>query len=298
MINSRTMLLSLGLLGFSTPAAAQAGATTWGQWRFDWEVKDGAGLALRNVHYRGERVIHKASMPVIRVQYDDDACGPFADRITWDHLLENPSCDGRKVCQQSYTYEGHEWLEIGVLAQIDEYSIYQVWHLSDDGQLTPRMWSSGLQCEVDHNHHPYWRLDLDVADRGGDRIFLYDPSLSDEGWGPGWHEYTREQNDVKSGGTSRRWFVRDDASGHGVWVLPGPDGTADEFSPEDVGLRRHHHEEDTAWPFGGWGRLGYDDDESLAGQDIVFWYVAHLRHLAAEGPNDWHWVGPDLRVAR
>lgn len=293
-----TLLLTLGLLGLSTPASARSGATRWGPWRFDWQVNDGAGLALRNVHYQREPVIYKASVPVIRVRYDEDACGPFADRITWESLLEISSCGGRKVCQRSFSFGGQEWLEVGVLARIGEYQIYQVWYLSEDGQITPRMWSSGLQCDVSHDHHPYWRLDFDVADAGGDQVFVYDRNAPDEGWGPGWHQYTNELNDLKRGETSRRWFVRDSGTGHGVWILPGPDGSADAFSSMDVAPRRHHHAEDTAWPSGVWGRLGYDDGESLREQDIVLWYVAHLRHLASEGPIDWHWVGPYLRVAR
>jgi hypothetical protein len=298
MTKSRTMLVILGMLGSSTAAAAEhSGATQWGPWRFDWQVKDSAGLALRNVHYQGEQVIYKASMPVIRVQYDDDECGPFADMIAWENMLEISSCDDRKVCQRSFSYDGQEWLEVGVLAQIGEYGIYQVWYLSDDGQLTPRMWSSGMQCDVSHNHHAYWRLDLDVAGAEGDRVFVYDRGAPNEGWGPGWHQYTGELNDRKDSATDRRWFVRDDGTGRGMWILPGPDGVADRFSTKDVGVRLYHHQEDAAWRFGARGHLGYDDRERVDGRDIVFWYVAHLRHLVSQGPTDWHWVGPYLRVA-
>jgi Cu2+-containing amine oxidase len=41
----------------------------WGKWSFDWEVRDNTGLAIRNVTYRDELILAKASMPVVRVKY-------------------------------------------------------------------------------------------------------------------------------------------------------------------------------------------------------------------------------------
>ncbi|WHZ25504.1 MAG: hypothetical protein OJF51_000299 [Nitrospira sp.] len=38
--------------------------------------------------------------------------------------------------------------------------------------------------------------------------------------------------------------------------------------------------------------------ESSKEQDIVFWYVAHLPHMAALGPTKWLALGPILRVQR
>src|SRR5882762_1054354 len=85
-----------GALTLAHAASAQSGTTTWPPWVFDWEVKDGAGLALRRVFYQGENVLYKASLPVIRVQYQNDACGPFADQIKSDNLLSIPWCGGDK----------------------------------------------------------------------------------------------------------------------------------------------------------------------------------------------------------
>ena len=39
--------------------------------------------------------------------------------------------------------------------------------------------------------------------------------------------------------------------------------------------------------FGARGQLGYDEDnQGVQEQDIVFWYVAHLPHMAALGPDE------------
>jgi Copper amine oxidase, enzyme domain len=298
MKTTMTILLALGLSAVAAPALAHSGQTTWGPWRFDWEVKDNAGIAIRSVDYLGERLIYKASLPVISVKYSGDACGPYADRINWDNLLEISDCGGRKVCQRSFSAGGHQWLELGVLAAIGKYRIYQVWYLSDDGQITPRMWSRGLHCVVDHDHHPFWRMDIDVNGAGDDQVFVHDDGGPNEGWGPGWHEYTVEVDDVKNPGANRVWFVRDNPTGHGLWIMPGPDGSPDAFAPRDAAVRRYRYAEDEPWPFGATGNLGYNNTEDVTQEDDIFWYTAHLHHEAAGGEIDWHWVGPYLRVHR
>src|SRR5438093_9462877 len=111
--------------------AATSGHTNWGPWQFNFEVKDGAGVSIRDVFYNNELVLYKASMPVIRVKYqvlaNGQTCGPYADRI--DVSLLQPTTCSPDVCQRSYTLGGHNWLEVGVMAQIGGYQIYQAWYL-------------------------------------------------------------------------------------------------------------------------------------------------------------------------
>src|SRR6266550_5325560 len=187
---------------------AHSGHTVWGSWSFDWEVKDGAGIAIRNVVFDRQQVIYKASMPVIRVQYADDHCGPYADQINWDSLGGVPWSNDAKVCQRSYTANGANWLELGVYAKIGSYRLYQAWYFSDDGWIDVRLFSKGLQCKFDHNHHPYWRMDIDMDGAANNQIFVFDNNRPTEGWGPGWHLYTEEIDDFKQPSTSRQWFVR------------------------------------------------------------------------------------------
>lgn len=287
------------LVAAALPALAHSGHTNWGPWRFDWEVRDDAGIAIRNVSYKDELVLYKASVPVIRVKYRNDACGPYADRINWDNLLNISNCGGGKVCQRSYASGGRNWLELGVLAGIGAYRIYQVWYLSDDGYIHAVLWSRGLHCDVDHDHHIYWRFDFDIKGAAGDQVFVFDNNRPDQGWGPGWHKHGAELNELKSPATQRVWFGRDSFSGHGLWFLPGSDdGTADGFSTKDAAPRRYHANEDEPWPFGASGHLGYLNGESLQEQDDLLWYVAHLHHEAAEGSSQWHSAGPWLKVER
>jgi hypothetical protein len=311
------VILALCGLLIASPAFAepQSGHTQWGPWSFDWEVRDLAGIALINVSYNNERVLAKASLPVIRVKYLRDrpwwdprswfstggteGCGPFQDRIKWSNMVSVPNCGNQKVCHESYSVGGTDWLELGVYARIGEYHLYQAWYLSKEGQIQALVQSKGLSCKIDHSHHPYWRLDFDIDGNDSDQMFVHDDGGPDEGWGPGWHKYTNERDIVKKSSANRVWYARDQPSGHGVWVLPGTDdGTADAFSDKDVAVRRQNTVEDEPWPFGARGHLGYKDNDDIQERDIVFWYVAHLPHKAEAGPDPWYWVGPVLRVHR
>jgi hypothetical protein len=298
----RRILLPLFLLVaavLATPALAQSGHTNWNEWSFDWEVKDGAGLALRNVSYRNELVIWKASMPVIRVHYANNACGPYADLIDWFNLVPISWCGNNKVCQRSYVAGGHTMLEIGVEAHIGQYVLYQAWYLSRDGWIGAHLFSKGLQCQVDHEHHPYWRIDFDVNGFPADQVFVWDNNRPNQGWGQGWLKYKNELNTVKNPATGRVWFVRDNPTTHGVWILPGSgDGSADWFSTKDVAPRLYRHAEDQPWPFGASGHLGYDNNDDIQEKDDIVWYVAHMPHSASQGPSIWHSVGPWMLVKR
>ncbi len=295
----------------------------WGRWSLDYEVKNSTGLALRNVAYAGEQVLAKASMPVVRVKYvkerrwwnpftwfgsraDSGRCGPFQDRLRWQDLVPIVNCGDHNVCVESATQHGVKWLELGVYARIGEYHLYQSWHLSEDGEIRPVLQSRGLSCNTDHVHHPYWRFDFDINGNGMDQVFRHDDGASDSGWGPGWKKYTNERNDVKNVSTHRAWFVRDQPTGHGVWILPGEgyapltdDGERDSFADLDIAIRRANPAEDLPWVFGARGQLGYDEDnQGVQEQDIVFWYVAHLPHMAALGPTKWLTLGPTLKIQR
>lgn len=292
-------------------------------WSLDWEINDDTGLALRNVFFDHEKVLAKASMPVIRVKYDKERhwwnpfslggsreatgrCGPFQDRLSWINTIPIVDCGDQKVCVQTYQHSGVKWLELGVYARIGEYHIYQAWYLSQDGEIHPIAHSRGLSCNTNHVHHPYWRLDFDIDGNGLDQVFRYDTNAPDTGWGPGWHKYTNEVNDTKLSATNRVWFVRDQPTGHGVWIIPGPayspvteESTArDVFSDMDIAVRRNKRWEDEPWAFAARGELAYDDGEGIQEQDIVFWYIGHLPHMAPLGPTKWLVSGPTLRIAR
>lgn len=316
-------LTMLSVVGVTTPAPAQviSAPVERDNWKFTWEVRESTGVAIRDVSYKGKLVLAKASVPVIRVEYDKGfswykpwtwgprektgRCGPFQDRIKWKHLRPVKDCNNQPVCVQEYTSGGMKWLEVGGYARIGQYHIYQAWYLSEDGRIQPVIQSRGLSCRTTHRHHPYWRLDItfhpDEKNRK-EQVFVYDKGGDDNGWGAGWRKYRNEENDEKNPRQDRAWFVRDGQTGDGVWVIPGSnDGNLDGFAKIDVGVRQNNILEDEPWKFGACGQLGYgDDNDSVQEKDIVFWYAAHMPHEVGptHDPLEWLTVGPTLRIHR
>jgi hypothetical protein len=291
-----SMLMLVTSLFWSQPTLAQSNLIQWGSWRFNYAMVDSAGIAIRNVYFNNELVLYKASMPVIRVQYPSINIA-YADRVTYG--VQVGFCGNQNPCLRSYSSGGRNWLELGVLTYIGNYEIYQAWYFSDDGILQPHLFSRGLQHAADHTHHVYWRMDFDINGAGSDQIFVFDNNRRDEGWGFGWHQYTNEVDAQRNATTQRNWFVRDGATGHGVWVVPrSSDGNVDNFSTIDMAGRTYHWNEDVGWQFGAWGELGYNNGESIQNTDVVLWYTAHLAHAHQEGQSIWHSGGPTIWVSR
>jgi hypothetical protein len=230
--------------------------------------------------------------------------GPFADQITWnkgklstDHGLQRISNRNNEyVGLLEYMAGRTRWLEISIYARIGAYHLAQQWHLSETGQIEPRLWSKGLTINMDHTHHAYWRLDFDIDGSNHNRVYLHDDR--------GWSSYLRETNDVKHPDLHSSWFVRNERTGRGAWIMPHVidrdhpegDGHPDGFSGIDMGVRLFHANEEThPWPFGTNG-LGFLNNEAVADADVVFWYVAHMFHRAAEGGDHWHNCGPTIQV--
>jgi len=280
----------------------------WGHWTFDYSVSDSEGLSLFNGWYRGLEIFYKFSLPVIRVKYLHDAgwhtwagkysgAGPYSDQITRqidtgdDHGLQIWTGTTKYVDLSQFRSGGVRWLAMSVYARIGAYHIVQAWHLSELGEILPRVWSKGLHRIMDHTHHPYWRLDFDI-DGAPHNIVSSVDDVNGE------FSYYTEANDFKNSAIHRHWHVWNTQTGRGVFIYPGEhDGIADAFSSIDVAVRRYHPEETNPWlSFGAWGELGFLDGEFVGDSDIVFWYIAHLFHHAAEGDDAWHGAGPTIKV--
>jgi hypothetical protein len=292
------------LLGGPIPsvlAAPQSGSTAWMGWKFDWYANNPQPefLVLRNVSYNGNYIMYKASMPVIRVRYTGGGPGPvYCDQLNWGNEQYCQLIPLKKVCQSSFTLGSRKWLVIWVRAKLGKYRLIHAYYFSNDGYFLPRLFSRGLHHPLDHDHHVYQRFDMDIKGAANDQVWVYNSP------GTFWTKYTQELNTVKNPPSNRYWFFRDNPGGSGVTIYPWlpNDGFIDAFSTKDVGVRHYHGGED-GWPFGtgSWagsgGHLGYDvPPENVAEADDVFWYVSHLHHQAALGPNQWLVCGPIMKV--
>ena len=118
----------LGL--FAAMSSVHAADVDWNGWSFDFNTNsDSSGLVLTDVRYNDKTILGKVSMPVMRVEYENDLCGPFADVFT-SSTLTNPAngaqvaaCNNQSVCRRTFTQNGESILEIGANWQIGEYQL-------------------------------------------------------------------------------------------------------------------------------------------------------------------------------
>ena len=313
-----SILLTAILLLTASKVEAHSGTVNWNGWTFNWAVSNAAlseGMVIRNLNYNGQKIMHKGSIPVIRVRYfcnncgggnkDNQCiqCGPYADKIGIDKLanIDWSYCTGQRTCSRTYTdNRGVQWLEIGMYAIYGNYKLYYVWYFSSTGFFRPCVFSRGLQHNAAHDHHVYFRLDFDIKGAGDDQVFVYDNNRGNIGWGNGWSKYMNEVHDTKNPATKRFWYITDKLPRNGsyaVQVLPSDhDGVADAWCTKDIGLRRYYYAEDIGWAFWATTNLPYFDNQNIADSDVVFWYVGHLHHEAHDGADEWHNTGPWLYV--
>lgn len=290
-------LLFLGLLALAaSPLAVSAPVTvSWQSWTFDYEVTSTEGLKLRNVTFQGRTLLASLSFPVMRVFYEDNVCGPYADRlggtvypISW--------ANNALLAQREFTLDGKQWYEIGIRDEIGNYNLYQAYYLSADGTIDGHVYSKGLQCVVDHVHYADWRIDLDLDGASNDQI------LRDAG--AGFTPLATEFDADASTAVNHAWRVRDVTTGLHVDVLPGfdgfsiPDGSTTTpvagYANHTVFGRLFRSSENVGWIFSPNVQVPYNDGENIDSKDIVLWYEAYLPHSAAEGSGLWHSTGVRL----
>ena len=266
----------------------------WEDWSFDYSTSsNSSGLVLTNVTYKGELVLGKASMPVMRVEYENDLCGPYADILASSRLeaaetgAPNDFCDNQAVCRRSFIQDGEKKFEIGSNWQIGEYQIYQTYYFSEKGTIDTRVYSRGLQCVIDHSHHAHWMFDFDIGGSANDRILRGDSDVQQV-----------EFNDLRA--DVPHWRIEDPDFATSVRLVPSDDdGEPDSFSRWDAAGRKFNSSEVGRWRLGARGEIGSNfitPAERIDGEDLVFWYVSHLPHRAAEGSSIWHSSGPRIEV--
>ena len=298
----RSLLLTVALMTsiLTLPEVSPAqvsGDVKWNEWTFAYDVSGNFdGLSIKGVKFQGLPFIYKLSFPVVRVFYDNNACGPYADRLGGT-LSPIPWAGNATVAQREFTLNGRQWYEIGIRDQIGNYDLYQVYYFSTDGILDAHIYSKGLQCVVDHVHYPNWRIDFDIGDSGNDQI----QRNTVAGYETKLNEFDANATEAIDHG----WRVRDSVTGNFIDVLPGftdftiPDGTtvpATNCANNTVFGRLYKGSEDTGWTYGPNTQVPYNNGEPIGNNDIVFWYEGYLPHSAADGDNIWHSTGLRLAV--
>ncbi|HLM50753.1 MAG TPA: hypothetical protein VK279_09415 [Solirubrobacteraceae bacterium] len=286
---------------------------------------NGSGVELRNVSYRGKRVLRRAHVPILNVRYDDDACGPYRDWQNEESMLTAAGTDaapGFRLCTapaQTMLESGHDhgnFLGVAVYVDGDEvvlvseleagwYRYVSAWRLAADGAIRPRFGFAAVHsscvCNV-HHHHAYWRLDFDVAG-GGDCVVheFNDPPVTGTA---NWHSLRHEIRRLRRASRGRRWKVLNRTTGESCTLEPGAgDGRADAFGVGDLwALRRRRGQVDDGQGFttdASEARAHISrflNHESIYGTDVVLWYAGHFSHDVEHHDDVGHIVGPTLTL--
>lgn len=324
-----------GTAGSAWVTVTQGGTTVW---RFlvvrpaASSGTNGSGIELRYVDYRGKRVLYRAHVPILNVQYEAHTCGPYLDWQWQEGMIQaggSTVAPGFRLSPTPVTTildtgtDTGNFLGVGIYVQGQEvvfvsemhaawYRYVSKWGLSTDGTIRPRFGfgatSNSCVC-TRHYHHAYWRLDFDIRTAGGNTVHEYnDPALYGSG---NWHLKRYETQRPRNPAYKRKWRVQNARGGETYEIVPGADdGVATAFPdwpfPQgDLWFTRYRGTEidngvvATGPPHE--ANIGnYVNGEVIENQDVVVWYAGHATHdVGGEEPGHWgRWVGPDLRAVK
>jgi hypothetical protein len=280
----------------------------------------GSGVEIRFADYGGKRVLTHGHVPILNVQYDANACGPFRDWQWQEHNFVANGTDlapGFRWCSDPpqtiidngsdagnfngvAIYEDPERTELLLVSEMTAgwYRYISEWRFSAAGWIKPCFKFAAVDnscvCKV-HNHHSYWRLNFNTDDPGNDIV---------EEWsdGTGWAQLTNEIKRYRDPATGRKWRIRDPATGSSYEIIPGAtDSTAldDAYARGDAWFLRNNPLEiddgfnGTVGPGTAINLDPFLTGESIDRQDVVVWYGGHWRHENAPGhAGEDHSVGP------
>lgn len=282
----------------------------------------GSGVELRDIVYRGRKVLHRAHVPILNVKYDGDACGPYRDWQYDEGFLRAPGTNvapgfrlasaAPRTILQSGGDTGNflgtaVWIageEITLVAELEAgwYRYTSEWTLHTDGTIKPRFGFAAVQnscvCNV-HHHHAYWRLNFDIAGAAGDYV--------QQGSGSSWQLVPKERAVFRDAQYATRWRVGSRGGAAKYEIRPNATDGRAKTSPDwpfpvgDLWFLRYRASEidDGAVSVVGNVQAGLNrfvQNQSIDGTDLVVWYGAHFTHdqgsQEAGGQN--HVVGPDL----
>ncbi|MDQ6616699.1 MAG: hypothetical protein M3083_18635 [Actinomycetota bacterium] len=287
---------------------------------------NGSGIELRYVDYRATRVLYRAHVPILNVEYPNPECncGPtFRDQNNEENGFHATGTDvipGFRLCTSPATtivdngVDGGNFHGVAIWIEGDEVVLESVtsagwyryasqWRLGRDGTIRPRYGfaaiSNACTCLI-HHHHVYWRLDFDIAEPGDNQVqeFNDPPIVGDDNWHTKRYEVRRPRDATHQ----RKWRVRHEDRGRGYEIRPGPnDGDADAgYGIGDLWVLRYHpdeiddgvalYERDPAKSMEHIER--FMNGEAVDEEDVVIWYAGHFRHDVAHQAGEL--LGPDL----
>jgi len=271
----------------------------------------GSGLEIRNLFYKGQKVLSRAHTPILNVQYVGNRCGPFRDWTYSEnpfHAVGNDRAPGIRIASERpqtivdtqqdrgnfrgvAIYPTEDKVILVTELSASWYRYVSQFELSNDGVIKPSFDFSSVQNSCvcySHNHHVYWRFDFDIAGTANS------VQVSN---GTSFRPITVETAQIKSV-NNQSWRIQNSQVGSGYDLTPGPDdGIAGSYGVADIWLLRYVSTQidDSRVRTSTRAALNaFLTGGNLVNQDLVVWYAGHFFHSGGEAELSPSTVGPTL----
>jgi hypothetical protein len=267
-----------------------------------------SGIEIRDVKYKGKSVLKRGHAPILNVQYDSDACGPYRDWQYAEGYFNAPTegaidaAPGIRILaigQKAQTsldsgVDSGNFAGIAVYTENNEtilvsemdagwYRYISEWRFANDGTIRPRygFGATNSTCVCfEHHHNVYWRFDFDVVNPVN-KVFQVERTR--KFMQPILNETARLRNYQ----TNRSFLIQNSNGKEAYKIVPSlSDGVANDFGAGDFWILKYkaatdgepdelddENGEEKNAVFAPWL-----NNESLVNQDVVVWYSAHFNH--------------------
>jgi hypothetical protein len=301
---------------------------------------NGSGVELRDVRYRGTLILARAHLPILNIKYETNQVGCGGQNFCYrDWLWQekefqcSPSpepgyCTGtttpaKTVCEScSIPPDGCEDLGVFLGVAVEDrgtslrltsqcqagwYRYIPVWEFFADGTIQALFVATSIDhtcVAYTHEHHAYFRLDVDVNTAAGNFVDQVLP-------GNVLQRATTERNFVDTGSSRSKWQVGSAGSPYSVEISRNladgaagdPPGVPNDFPIADGWVLVNNPSEiDDGAALGSnecpAALNGFDDNQNVDGADIVLWVRAGALHQGEAGGEaaDCSMVGPTIKV--
>jgi hypothetical protein len=269
-----------------------------------------SAIEIQNVKYKGRTVMKRGHVPILNVQYVAGQCGPYRDWQYQEGMFQATGTDvapGIRDCgttvattevdtgTDSGNFKGvaiyREGSEVVLLTEMEAgwYRYIDEWRFDADGTIRPRYGFGAVvnSCTcLTHDHHVYWRLDMDVD---GTTNSVYDLELAARS-SSRYLPVATEKKLLRAGNPAHYFSIRNPDTGRSYAMYSGSkDGAADTYGRGDTWFLRYHtgttnltnefddgHNNTNSQTEADLDQ--FVNSETLSGQDLVIWYHATVRH--------------------
>jgi len=250
-------------------------------WNVRWRVTESSGLAVYLCDYKKKRVVWEASLPYVTIDHQPQELE--ADMQAASHGPFWMPLGTRTLASEVRHNVFRGGFEIAADFKTGPFHYTQLWRFFEDGRMSPWLTIHGDGLHDGHAYHPHWRLDFDVGGSIRDSVEYFDGT-----WRP-----VKEESWLPSSGQA-------DQAGS-VWRQVSTSGHVDirphRWEDGELFALRYHASEGA--PFTPRNSVGaqpypaaYMGSESLDGEDVTLWYVAHV-HYGMAFP---YTAGPTMQV--